>query len=81
MKQWHKILGMQLPWENLEAENVKVRFQVFMAAKMKATLFWNIVPSSVVEIYWSLRDLYDEDTHYKYPKMLPNYTEQHLRRQ
>jgi hypothetical protein len=75
-------------------EQTYVRFQVLTAANMKMTVFWDVAPCCLLEVYRRLRgvcclhhqgDHFPDDRGSKHlwnvDKRLPDYTEQHPRRQ
>jgi hypothetical protein len=61
-----------------------VRFQVFMLASMKITVFWDVAPCSLVEVYRRFGGAYClqlQGDVKAVGKLLPEYTAQHPRRQ
>jgi hypothetical protein len=43
---------------NLVKRQSQLRFQVLMAASMKMTVFWDVAPCTLVEVYRRFRSAY-----------------------
>jgi hypothetical protein len=93
---WHSVLIKNHPWEHYRIRRPVlllvwycVRIQVLTAANMKTTVFWDIAPCSVVEVYrlfggsCCLHHQSDGGSKHVWNvgKLLPDFTAQQPRRQ